>query len=187
MCLRLRNTANRGRSAVPVIRLRSRSCRATRRSFLLLTDISQNPLFLRCGAFTRLQLDRFALVSDALTLVWLWLADLANVGRDLADEGFIDASDFDLLRSRSLFGCDLERDAINRIHIYGMRVAHVEEQSSPLSLNAIPDADDFQRFGVAGSYADNHVVDERSSQPMLAARLAQIIRPLQHNRSLLVL
>src|SRR5579863_2125776 len=110
MCLRLRKTAKRGRSAVPEMRLRSRSCLTTRSSCLLLAAIYWNPLLLRRGAFARLQLDRFALVADALALVRLRLADLANIGGDLADEGLVDAANFYLLRPRPLFGGDLKRD-----------------------------------------------------------------------------
>src|SRR5579862_1610148 len=148
MCLRLRNTASRGRSAVPAILLRSRSCRTTRSSCLVVVAISRNPLLLRCGALAGLQLDRFALITDSFALIRLRLAYLANVGGDLAYEGLIDATDFNALRSRPLFSRDFKRYAVYRVHIHRVRIAHIERQPPALGLDTISDADYFQRLGM---------------------------------------
>ena len=65
------------------------------------------------GLLTRLSdlaADDFALVLDALGLVRVGLAQLADVGRDLADLLLVDALDRELRRV-----LDLEGDALGRL------------------------------------------------------------------------
>ena len=77
----LRNTASRGRSALPAKRLRCRRCTRTRRSFLVLISctLSRCPL-LRAG-LAGLLLQHFAGVAHALLLVRVGLAQRTHVGR----------------------------------------------------------------------------------------------------------
>src|SRR6266545_2080250 len=71
--------------------------------------------------------DVLALVTDALALVRLGRAHLANLGRDLADLLLVDALDDDLRG----YG-HLEADALRRVDDDGMRVADVElERRAP--------------------------------------------------------
>src|SRR5688572_20231947 len=88
MCLLERKTARRGRSAVPVTFLRTRRCRRARCSVLLNAIVV--PLALLAG-LPGLAQHLLAGVPDALALVRLGLADLADVGGHLADELLVDA------------------------------------------------------------------------------------------------
>src|SRR5713101_1333131 len=86
MCLLERKTARRGRSAVPRTFLRTRRCRRSLATWRLCMTTS---------SLRRLAgLAQHALVgvSDALALVGLGLADLADVGGDLAHELLVEAS-----------------------------------------------------------------------------------------------
>src|SRR4249919_3320230 len=101
MCLLDRNTARRGRSAVPMIFLRTRRWRRFRCSSLV-SGIAIGPRLLR--RLAGLAHDALAGVTDALALVRLGLADLANVGRDLTDELLVVAAHDDARRLRDLEG-----------------------------------------------------------------------------------
>src|SRR5689334_17655999 len=90
MCLLDRNTARRGRSLVPRTPLRTRAWRRARAScfFLVEIDIAGSWLLFRAlllGGLAGLADDPLARVLDALALVGLGLAELADVGGDLAD------------------------------------------------------------------------------------------------------
>src|SRR5262245_47440644 len=87
MCDTLRNTARRGRSDVPAMRLRRRRLMRCRRSRFVLILMAA---LLRAG-LAGLLLQHFAGVADALLLVGVRLAQAADVGRDLADELAVDA------------------------------------------------------------------------------------------------
>src|SRR6188768_2552556 len=101
-----RNTARRGRSAVPRTFLRTRRCRRCRGSSegfffeLIRTSLAR---------LSGLALDVLAGVPDALALVRLGLADLANVGGHLADLLLVDAPHDDPGRDGHL-----ELDAVGR-------------------------------------------------------------------------
>src|SRR5690606_40972363 len=76
------------------------------------------------GLLTRLSdlaADDFTLVLDALGLVRVGLAQLADVGRDLADLLLVDALDAEAGR-----GLDLEGDALRRLHHDRVAVAEGE-------------------------------------------------------------
>src|SRR3974390_696405 len=113
MCLFERNTARRGRSAVPATFLRTRRWRRSRCSdFVRLMRI---PLLRRLAG---LATDVLAGVPDALALVGLGLPDLANIGGDLTDELLVVSAHDDARRLRHL-----ERHSFGRLHPHGVRVA----------------------------------------------------------------
>src|SRR5690348_2892121 len=101
-----RNTARRGRSAVPRTFLRPRRWRRSRASVLLSVMVNE-PRGRRASSLGRLPgLPEHPLVgvADALALVGLGLADLADVGGDLADELLVGAPHRDAGRRRHLEG-----------------------------------------------------------------------------------
>src|SRR5438045_6252085 len=114
-----RNTARRGRSVVPLTRLRTRRWRLTRASAVRTAIV---PLLLLPG-LTGLAQDALAGVADALALVGLGLADLADIGRHLADELLVEAPDGDPGGGRHLEG-----DAVGGVGVDRMREAegHLE-------------------------------------------------------------
>src|ERR671934_2472601 len=83
----------RGRSAVPRTLPRTRRWRRSRASRTL-----------RLGTLAHLPAHVLALVADALALVRLGRAHLADLGRGLPDELLVDALDDDLGRGRHLEG-----------------------------------------------------------------------------------
>src|SRR4051812_30735252 len=112
-----RNTARRGRSAVPETLPRTRRCRRSRSWRVVAVLIAPPPArptpprsCLRRAygkysrALTNLPADVLALVTDALALVWLGRPHLADLGRDLADLLLVDALDDDLGRGRNVVG-----------------------------------------------------------------------------------
>src|SRR6476469_8913862 len=112
MCLFERNTDRRGRAAVPRTFLRTRKWRRLRASTLwsvisvyLWISTARVPASLR--RLAGLAEDALVGVADALALVRLGLADLADVGRHLAHELLVEALDGDTGRRG-----DLEGDAL---------------------------------------------------------------------------
>src|SRR6266508_4018724 len=103
MCRLERKTARRGRSAVPRTFLRTRRWRRPRASRLVIVMLGS------FRALPRLAADVLVDVADALALVRLGLADLADVGRHLADELLVGAPDDDAGRDGHLEGDPLER------------------------------------------------------------------------------
>src|SRR5512142_452245 len=100
MWLRLRNTARRGRSAVPVVWSRIRSWRFCRAAPRVATCVigcvpfgSSSLLAADLAGLARLAADPLAGVPDALALVGLGLARRADARGDLADELLVDADD----------------------------------------------------------------------------------------------
>src|SRR4051794_13498463 len=90
-------------------------------------------------------------VTDALALVGLGLADLADVGGDLADRLLVDALHDDAGRRRHL-----ERDAVGRLD--RDRVTEPEgeiELARTSSGGAVADAHDLELLGEAGRHADD--------------------------------
>src|SRR5436190_22323394 len=112
MCLLDRNTASRGRSAVPRTFLRTRRWRRTRCSCFVRLMLSL------LGGLAGLALHALAGVADALALIGLGLAQFADVGGDLADELLVEAAHDDARRLR-----DLEGDTAGRLHKHRVRVA----------------------------------------------------------------
>src|SRR6476646_5401530 len=90
MCDTLRKTRSRGRSGVPLIRLRWRSEILLRRSFVVLIFMA---LLLR-SRLAGLLLQHFTRVADALLLVGVRLAELADVGDERSDAPAIADADY---------------------------------------------------------------------------------------------
>src|SRR5690242_17576966 len=106
-----RNTARRGRSAVPRTFLRTRRWRRSRASVLLSVIVNaprtrrtRSRCVASLGRLPGLPEHPLVGVADALALVGLGLADLADVGGDLADELLVGAPHRDAGRRRDLEG-----------------------------------------------------------------------------------
>src|SRR5919112_475522 len=94
MCFEERVTTRRGRSAVPATFLRPRTCRRRRdltRPAVCLLFFSEIAMSLTC--LSDLATDVLSRVANALALVRLGLAQLADLRRRLADELLVDALD----------------------------------------------------------------------------------------------
>src|SRR5581483_681641 len=123
-----RNTARRGRSAVPATLPRTRRCRR-----------ALDSLTLRLGTLANLPADVLALVADALALVGLGRTNLANLGSGLTDLLLVGALDDDLRRRRHLEG-----DPRARLDRHRMRVAHLQLEVGALERCAVADALDLE-------------------------------------------
>src|SRR5689334_4755456 len=109
-----RYTARRGRSAEPVTFARTRRCLRRRACCLVLIAM------VSLGSLSDLADDVLAGVANALALVRLGRAPLADLGGDLADLLLARAADDDLRRLRHL-----ERDPLGRLHRDGMAEAEL--------------------------------------------------------------
>src|SRR4051812_40826682 len=118
-----------------------------------------------------LELDEFALVADALALVRVGLAQLADVGGDLADLLLVDAA-YDELR-RALH---LEADALGGQDRHRVAVAEGELEVRSLGGDAVADAADLHRLGVAVGDTGDHVGDQAAGQAVQRAALALVVR-----------
>src|SRR5262245_35425041 len=83
MCLFERNTDKRGRAAVPRTFLRTRWWRRLRASTLCSVIVSTSRVLASLRRLAGFAEDPLVGVADALALVRLGLANLADVGRDL--------------------------------------------------------------------------------------------------------
>ena len=109
--------------------------------------------------------DLLAGVPDALALVGLGLAELADVRCHLADGLLVDALDRE--PGRALDG---ERDAVGGVEDDRVAVAERElELRRALGHDAVADADDLEPLLVALGDADDHVVDQRAGQAVQRA------------------
>src|SRR5664279_638304 len=171
-CLLDRNTARRGRAAVPWIFLRTRRWRMIRPCRRCCAT-----LLIVCSLLTGLAglaEDLLAEVAHTLALVRLGLADRSDVGGHLADDFLVDAPD-----DHSGLDWYLEGDAFRRIDDH--RVAEAQRHAQLVRRNrlgAIADADDLELFAEPIGDADDHVVDERARETVQRAALAQIVGAL---------
>src|SRR5829696_2277721 len=131
VCRLDRNTARRGRVSEPRTFLRTRRCRRSRAScfclalyvmFAVPASRPRRPCSL--AGLAGLAHDALAGVADALALVGLGLADLADVGRHLAHRLLVDPGDDDAGGGRHLEG-----DAVRGLDEH--RVAEAEGQVDP--------------------------------------------------------
>src|SRR4029079_16379466 len=137
-CLFDRNTARRGRAAVPWIFLRTRRWRTIRPSRRLLAILLMTgSLLAGLAGFAE---DLLAEVAHALALVGLGLAHGADVRGHLADDLLVDAADDDARRRGALEG-----DPLGRGHQHGVAVAERQAQRGRAGgLGAVADADDLE-------------------------------------------
>src|SRR5439155_15323366 len=122
MCRFERNTARRGRSAVPDTCLRTRRCRRIRCSRFCSARMLRLPLRGLAGLLP----DPLALVPDALALVRLGLAELPDVRGHLADLLLVDPTDGDPVRR-----WHLELDPLRAGEHDGVREAQRQLEVAP--------------------------------------------------------
>src|SRR5215471_19311416 len=169
-------TASRGRAAVPVTFLRTRTCRRFR-------DAARAPALPRPGLFVvtamsllpslpDLAADLLAGVTHALALVGVGLAELTYVGGDLADLLLVDP-----LHDDPGGGLHPQGDAIRRGDRHRVAVAERELHPAALGLHPVPDADDLQRLAVPVGDAGHHVGDQSARQAVQRPDLALIVGP----------
>src|SRR6185436_1389318 len=173
MLFKLRNTARRGRSLVPVTfpRIRSRiRPRATTRSFARSMIL---PL-LACS-LAGLATNHFVAVLDALALVGIGLAETADLGRGLSDLLLVDAGDRDVAGLR----VDRDLDSFRNREADGMRVPELEHDLAALDLGAVADADDVELALEALAHALDVVRHERSHEAMEGAGFPLFVLPLE--------
>src|SRR6185436_7930259 len=173
MLCKLRNTARRGRSLVPVTfpRIRSRiRPRATTRSFARSMIL---PL-LACS-LAGLATNHFVAVLDALALVGIGLAETADLGRGLSDLLLVDAGDGDVSALR-VHG---HVDSFRNRETDGMRVSELEHDLAALDLGAVADADDVELAFEAFAHAFDVVRHERAHQAVEGASLSLFVLPLE--------
>src|SRR5450755_2640789 len=184
-----RNTEIRGRSAVPWTFARTRRRRLRRRAGAVVTV---TPCLLPVGAldtdrrhpaaarrsasllscsFTNLPGDVLALVADALALVGLRLALLADEGGDLSDLLLGGTLDHDSGRHR-----DFELDPLGCLDRHGMRVAERQLQIAAAELGAVAHALNLEALLESGRDARDHVRHQRAGQPVQGTMLTAIGR-----------
>src|SRR5579864_3679183 len=166
-----RKTTRRGRWADPCTLPRTRLWRRARPS-----------LTVRLGTLSYLPAHVLALVADALALVGLRRADLANLCGRLADLLLVGALDDDLRRHGNLEG-----DAGARLDRDRMGVPHLQLEIVALERGTVADALDLQALLEALRHALDHVGDERAREPVQRAVLAALGRASDDDVPLLVL
>ena len=122
-------------------------------------------------AYPTLRSDLLAAVADALALVGLRRAALADVRGDLADQLLVDPADDDLGRLR-----DLELDPLRRLDRDRVRVAERHLEVLAFQLRAVADALDLEPLLEAVGDALDHVRDQAAGQPVQGAVLAAVGR-----------
>src|SRR6185437_4133265 len=175
MCFDERNTERRRRSLLRLaMRARTRRWRRLNRSLDLL--VIALPLLLL--AF--LAADVLVAVLDALALVGLGLAEVADHRRGLPDPLPVGAADGD--RGRLLAG-DLDVARNREDHI--VAVAQLQHQVLALDRGAVAHALDLQALGEALGYAGDHVVDEGARRAPMDARALGLVLRLHHHLAVL--
>src|SRR5262245_56715568 len=173
----LRNTANRGRSEVPSMRLRSERCRFFRPSFLKLTSTSMGGSFYLAAAaatargtgLADLLLDHFLDVLHALALVRLGGAQLADLRGGLTDQIAIGAG------QRQAVLVDLGGDALRQLEHHRVRIAERHRHGVAGDLGAVTDAVDLELARPAVRDALDHVGQVRAHEAVLGAVLALVV------------
>src|SRR3954451_16899422 len=177
-----RNTEMRGRSAEPCTFARTRRRRRRRFAGWVRTVMrvcsawwSAPRRGARTGCWSCPLADLpghvLALVADALALVGLRRALLADVRGGLADELLGDPPHDDARRLGHL-----ELDAVRRLDRDRVRVAERELEVAALELRAVADALDLEALLEAGRDALDHVGDERAGQAVQRAVLGAVRR-----------
>src|ERR1700710_1396816 len=120
-----------------------------------------------------LALDDLALIPHALALVRVGLADLADLGGDLADQLLVDTAD-----PQAGGRLDGEGDPLGGLHRHRVAEAQGELEVRAARLDAVTDTDDLEGLGVALGDAGDHVGDESPGQPVQAPALSLVVGPL---------
>src|SRR6516165_6017949 len=171
MCLLDRKTASRGRSALPMTFLRTRAWRRPRAACVLLLMMPSSLRSLCC--LPGLAPDPFARVAHAFALVRLGFAELANVGRHLADLLLVDAGHADASGRR-----DLKGDALGRGDHHRMAETERELDLRRTSRDrSIADTDDLQVPGEPVGHTQHHVVHQAAGEAMERPVVPLVVGP----------
>src|SRR5215469_11123015 len=126
--------------------------------------------------------DLLALVAHALALVGIGLAELADVGGNLAHLLLVDA-----LNDEPGGRLDPEADPVRGCHWHRVTEAKGELQVAAPGLDPVADADDFQGLPVALGDARHHVGDQGPGQPVQRADLAFVTGPRHGDNAVILL
>src|SRR5665811_2552840 len=124
----------------------------------------------------------FADVSHALAFVRLRLAQLADIGCNLADLLLVDPMDGELR-------CRLDGEGHTLGSLERHRMAEAEAQFDgrrALCDNAVADTDEFEFLLVPLGYADHHVVDQRARKAMKGLARKFVVGTLDLQRAVAV-
>jgi hypothetical protein len=124
----------------------------------------------RTRAWRRTRADRF---RSALT-------DLPDLGRNLADQLLVDASDRHPVRGRNF-----ELDALRRPDVHGMGEPQGQLQVGVLHGSPVPHPHDLEALLIAVGDPDHHVRQQRPGQPVQRAVEPLVARPLHPKRAVL--
>ena len=119
---------------------------------------------------TWLELDNFALVADAFTLVGLGLAERANLGGELADQLLVATLDHDV---RLVWTGDFQ--ASRNLFFEFVGKAYAQLQFFVFDRTDVAHALDFELLLVAVLDAEDHVIDHSASQSMQGAAVALVV------------
>src|SRR4051812_29608416 len=136
----------------------------------------------RSCALTDLPRHVLVRVADALALVRLGRAHLADPRGDLADGLLGVALDDDLGRRR-----DLELDPLGRRHRHRVRVADLKLDVAALQDRAVADALDLEALLEALGHAGDHVRDQRAGEAVERAVVAAVGRARDDELAVLLL
>src|SRR6266545_5465360 len=174
MCRLERNTARRGRSAVPTTRRLTRACRFSRpcRLARAASMVATPYLSTLLGGLPGLAAHLLARVAHALALVWVGTAQAADLGGHLADPLLVDA-----LHREPGGRVHLEADALRGLDHDRVRVAEAEHQVGALGLHPVADALDLEPLLEAVGHALDHVGHQRADQAVARPAVALVVGP----------
>src|SRR6185436_3096025 len=179
MCLSLRNTARRGRAAVPPTFARMRWRIRLRVPSRSVCRCIAPPRSLRPGLAGLLP-EPLAGVPDPLLLVDVRRTELPDGRRDLADLLAVDPGHGE---PGLLVHGDL--DPRGDLELDGMREAEVERHRLPGDLRAIADAVDLEVLREPLRHALDGVREERPREPVERALALRVVAPLHEDLALL--
>src|SRR5262245_5262332 len=170
MCRWLRNTVSRPHSVVPWIFLRTRSWRRLRPASRVSLIAFAPCRLLACG-LAGLLAHGLAVIANALALVRLRRAEIADVGRDLADSLFADAAHDD---HRRAFALNL--DAFRHRELDLVRVAERHDESLAAHFGLVTHTADLELLLETLGDALHAVRDQRPRQAVQRLVLRRLAR-----------